>query len=66
MEIVTDAGKNAAAKFPASAKDGSEDNETLQKTKLAAADVIKALALAADEVNRATVKANEKIQKASD
>ena len=66
VKKVSDAGRNAAAKFPTEPKEGDPDNEALKEERLAAAEIIKALAQAADDVHRASMLAVAKIQKASE
>ncbi len=66
VKKVADAGKNAAAKFPTEPKAGDPDNEALKEERLAAAEIIKALAQAADDVHRASTRAAARIQKASE
>ena len=66
VKKIAEAGKNAAAKFPMEPKAGDPDNEALKEERLAAAEIIKALAQAADNVHRASTQAAARIQKASE
>ena len=63
---VADAGKEAAANFPVPATGETLNDDEVQKARLTSAEVIKALALAADRVHRATADATMVIQEAAD
>ena len=59
---LADTTKKTAAQFPASGEDGAADMER----RLAAAEIIKMLAQASDEVHRAASQAADKIQKVAE
>ncbi|NQU59527.1 MAG: hypothetical protein HQ512_00185 [Rhodospirillales bacterium] len=66
IKRISDAGKDAASKFPGSTDNGGLDEAALKEAQLAAADVIKNLAQAADAVNQASKKATSQLQEASE